>query len=77
MAVYDALVVLAWIMVNILYVQQRVSLILPIFKRMSTFCIDPQSFLSVCIGPCGEPFNWLSVGCQLPLTVRLRYGVTK
>ncbi|CAL8470322.1 g9864 [Coccomyxa elongata] len=33
MAVYDALVVVAWITVNILYVQQRVSLILPIFKQ--------------------------------------------
>ena len=33
MAVYDALVVVAWVVVNILYVQQRVALILPIFKR--------------------------------------------
>ena len=32
MAVYDALIVLAWVAVNVLYVQQRVSLILPIFK---------------------------------------------
>lgn len=30
---YDALVVVAWVIVNILYVQQRVTLIFPIFKR--------------------------------------------
>lgn len=29
---YDALIILAWVAVNILYVQQKVSLILPIFK---------------------------------------------
>ena len=32
MAVYDALIVLAWAAVNVWYVQQRVSLILPLFK---------------------------------------------
>ncbi|CAL5218771.1 g490 [Coccomyxa viridis] len=32
MAVYDALVVAAWIAINILYTQQRVALILPLFK---------------------------------------------
>ena len=32
MAVYDALVVAAWIAINIIYTQQRVALILPLFK---------------------------------------------
>ena len=32
MAVYDALVVAAWIVINVIYTQQRVALILPIFK---------------------------------------------
>ncbi len=45
MAVYDALVVVAWVIVNILYVQQRVSLILPIFKRAPTPLLS-----SVCLG---------------------------
>ena len=51
MAVYDALMVVAWIVVNVLYVQQRVSLVLPIFKRMSTpqMVKLPWSSLSLCI----------------------------
>ena len=32
LAVYDALIILAWAAVNVLYVQQRVVLILPVFK---------------------------------------------
>ncbi len=32
LAVYDALIVLAWAVVNVVYVQQRVVLILPLFK---------------------------------------------
>ena len=35
MAVYDALVVAAWIAINVIYTQQRVALILPIFKGNS------------------------------------------
>ena len=37
MAVYDALVVAAWIAINILYTQQRVALILPLFKGERPF----------------------------------------
>lgn len=32
MAVYDALIVAAWIAINVIYTQQRVALVLPIFK---------------------------------------------
>ncbi len=32
LAVYDALIILAWMAVNVMYVQQRVALILPVFK---------------------------------------------
>lgn len=33
LAVYDALVVAAWVAINVIYTQQRVALILPLFKR--------------------------------------------
>ena len=39
MAVYDALVVAAWIAINVIYTQQRVALILPLFKGVRHFWI--------------------------------------
>ena len=39
MAVYDALVVAAWIAINVIYTQQRVALILPIFKGDSSLSL--------------------------------------
>lgn len=38
LAVYDALIILAWAAVNVMYVQQRVALILPVFKSALSFC---------------------------------------
>ena len=56
MAVYDALVVVAWVVVNILYVQQRVTLILPIFKRMLFPCWGPP-LLALPMPLC--QFSWM------------------
>lgn len=56
MAVYDALVVVAWVVVNILYVQQRVTLILPIFKRMLFPCWGPP-LLALPMRLC--QFSWM------------------
>lgn len=63
MAVYDALIVAAWVAINVIYTQQRVALVLPIFKSE----LSPSRPSNLMIRPLHKDSSLLHMPCFIKL----------